>query len=196
MQKIVPLREGDALIIVDVQNDFLAGGALAVAHGNAVIPVINDYLEAFRASGLPIFATRDWHPANHCSFQTQGGPWPIHCVQNTPGAQFAPDLRLPPDITIISTASTTEQEAYSGFQDTDLHPRLRALGVQRLFIGGLATDYCVLATVRDGLSLGYKVFLLLDAIRPVNVHPDDGQKAQEEMLRSGAIGITVRMLNA
>jgi nicotinamidase/pyrazinamidase len=195
MEPIVPLREGDALIIVDVQNDFLAGGALAVAHGNEVVPALNEYIEAFRARGLSIFATRDWHPANHCSFQSQGGPWPVHCVQNTRGAQFAPDLHLPPDVAIISTGSAPEKEAYSGFQDTDLHQRLRALHLQRLFIGGLATDYCVLATVKDGLSLGYTVFLLLDAIRPVNVHPDDGPKAQEEMLRSGATGVTVRMIN-
>jgi nicotinamidase/pyrazinamidase len=189
MKHVIPLQSGDALLVVHVQNDFLPGGALAVIHGDLVVPVLNQYIAIFESKRLSIFASRDWHPANHCSFLTQGGPWPPHCVQGSPGAQFAPDLRLPPATAIISSATRQEREAYSGFEDTDLHDRLQSLGIGRLFIGGLATDYCVLATVKDGLSLGYKVFLLQDAIHAVNLHPDDGKKAREEMLRLGAVGI-------
>jgi nicotinamidase/pyrazinamidase len=194
MRPILPLQQGDALLIVHVQKDFLTGGALAVAHGDQVVPVLNRYIDIFQGKGLFIFASRDWHPANHCSFQTHGGPWPPHCVQGSPGAQFAPNLNLPRDTVIISSATRQEREAYSGFEDTDLHDRLQALGIRRLFVGGLATDYCVLATVKDGLSLGYRVFLLQDAVHAVNVQPDDGQKAREEMLRSGAVGIDVDAL--
>jgi nicotinamidase/pyrazinamidase len=187
----ISLQAGDALIIVDVQNDFLANGALAVPNGNAVIPVLNRYLTAFRDKGLANVATRDWHPSNHCSFETQGGPWPPHCVQGTRGAQFPSDLDLGQDTTVISTASTPEREVYSGFQETDLHERLQRNGIKRLFIGGIATDYCVLATVKDGLRLGYKVFLLTDAVRAVNVKTGDGQKAEQEMVSRGAIPVTI-----
>ena len=182
----IELQEGDALISVDVQNDFLAGGSLAVPHGNEVIPVMNRYINAFEEKGLPIFATRDWHPANHCSFKAQGGPWPPHCIQGTKGAEFAPDLNLPEDAVTISSATRPDKEAYSGFEGTDMHERLQKIGVKRLFIGGIATDYCVLNTVRDALSLGYEVYLLEDAIRAVNVNPDDGEKAKEEMFGLGA----------
>ena len=182
----IKLRKGDALISVDVQNDFLDGGSLAVPHGNEVIPVMNRYIHVFKEKGLPIFTTRDWHPANHCSFKARGGPWPPHCVQGTKGAEFAPDLQLPEDAVIISSATRPEKEAYSGFEGTDLHERLQKIGVRRLFIGGIATDYCVLNTVRDALTLGYEVYLLEDAIRAVNVHPDDGEKAKEEMFELGA----------
>jgi nicotinamidase/pyrazinamidase len=182
----IELQKGDALISVDVQNDFLDGGSLAVPHGNEVIPVMNRYIRAFEEKGLPIFSTRDWHPANHCSFKAQGGPWPPHCVQGTRGAEFAPDLDLPEGAVIISSATTPEKEAYSGFEGTDMHERLQKIGVKRLFIGGIATDYCVLNTVRDALALGYEVYLLEDAIQAVNVNPDDGEKAKEEMFGLGA----------
>jgi nicotinamidase/pyrazinamidase len=194
MKQVLRVQSGDALLVVHVQRDFLPGGALAVTHGDRVVPVLNQYIEVFQGKGLSIFASRDWHPANHCSFLTQGGPWPPHCVQGSPGAQFAPNLNLPRDTVIISSATRQEREAYSGFEDTDLHDRLQALGIERLFVGGLATDYCVLATVKDGLSLGYKVFLLEDAVHAVNVHPDDGKKAWKEMLRLGAVGIDVDAL--
>ena len=185
----VDLRIGDALIVVDLQNDFLSGGSLEVPNGNEVIPVFNFYVEAFQSKGLPIFATRDWHPPNHVSFQEQGGPWPSHCVPGTDGAEFAPDLHLPESTVIISTATQVEKDVYSGFQETDLDERLRSAGIDRLFIGGLATDYCVLSTVKDAIDLGYKVFLLQDAIRAVNVQPEDGEKAEEEMRRLGATPI-------
>ncbi len=190
----VKAEKGDALVIVDLQRDFLPGGALPVPHGDQVVPVMNSYIRLFRDAGLPIVATRDWHPSNHCSFKEQGGLWPPHCVQGTPGAQFAPGLELPPDAIVISKASQPQEEAYSGFEGTDLDRRLKALGVKRLFVGGLATDYCVLSTVKDALELGYRVFLLLDAVRSVDVNPGDGERAIEEMRALGAVPVTLKDL--
>jgi len=180
---------GDALLIVDVQNDFLPRGRLAVPRGDEVIPVLNRYLEAFVQARLPVFATRDWHPPNHCSFQSEGGPWPSHCVKETNGAEFAPALLLPASAVIISKPSAPDQETYSGFEGTDLAECLRRAAINRLYVGGLATDYCVLNTVKGALREGFKVLLLEDAIRPVNVHPDDGAAAEAEMLRLGAVPI-------
>ena len=187
-------QPGDALLIVDVQNDFLPGGSLAVPHGDKVVPVLNRYLNIFAAKKLPVYATRDWHPERHCSFKAQGGSWPTHCVQGTRGAEFAAALQLPPSAVIVSKAATVGQDAYSGFQGTDLDERLRATNIRRLFIGGLATDYCVLSTVRDALRLGYRVLLLADASRAVNVQPGDGQRAEEEMVKLGAQRITVERI--
>ena len=182
---------GDALLIVDVQNDFLPGGSLAVPRGDEVVPVLNRYLRAFAVQSLPVYATRDWHPERHCSFRAQGGPWPPHCVAGTRGAEFAAALQLPPSTVIVSKATAVEQDAYSGFQGTNLDQQLRTANICRLFIGGLTTDYCVLNTVRDALRLGYKVLLLADAIRAVDVRPGDGQRAEAEMLGLGAQRITV-----
>ncbi|HWQ70457.1 MAG TPA: isochorismatase family protein [Patescibacteria group bacterium] len=189
------LSLGDALIVVDVQNDFLPRGSLAVPHGDDVIPVLNRYLADFARRGLPIFATRDWHPPDHCSFQPYGGPWPPHCVAGSEGAAFAPALELPASSTRITLKGTQPgRDAYSAFDGTDLDARLRAHGVGRLFVGGLATDYCVLCTVEDGLKAGYAVVLLQDAIRAVNVRPGDGERAEAEMIRRGAIPIRSEML--
>ena len=184
-------QPGDALLIVDVQNDFLPGGSLAVPRGDSVVPVLNRYLEIFAEQNLPVYATRDWHPPLHCSFRAQGGPWPPHCVAKTSGAAFAAALQLPPAAVIVSKATTVEQDAYSGFQGTGLDRKLRAAGIRRLYIGGLATDYCVLNTVRDALRLGYQVLLLCDAIRAVDVQPGDGLRAEEEMVSLGAQRITL-----
>jgi nicotinamidase/pyrazinamidase len=188
------IEKGDALIIVDVQHDFLPGGSLAVPHGDEVIPVLNQYIGIFQAKGLPIYATRDWHPPNHCSFKSQGGPWPPHCVAGTKGAQFSSKLRIPTSISVISKATDPDKDAYSGFQGTDLDDRLHHDDILRLLIGGLATDYCVLNTVKDALKRSYKVFILQDAIRPVNVHPEDGKKAEAEMARIGAVSITLNFI--
>ena len=190
------LSPGDALLIVDVQNDFLPGGALAVPRGNRVIPALNRYLERFKSKGLPIYATRDWHPPNHCSFKGQGGLWPAHCVAESPGARFAEDLNLPPDTLIISKATTADQEAYSGFAGTDLAKCLRSAHVQRLFIGGLATDYCVLNTVEDALAAGFQVFLLADAISAIDARPGDGERACEQMRLQGAIPLSLEDLRS
>ncbi|MCH8932847.1 MAG: isochorismatase family protein, partial [Nitrospinae bacterium] len=175
---------GDALLIVDVQNDFLPGGSLAVPQGDDVVPVLNRYAALFRARHLPVFASRDWHPADHCSFAEQGGPWPPHCVAETHGAQFAAGLDLS-DSVVISKATEPKNDAYSAFENTDLDSRLKQAGVNRLFVGGLATDYCVLNSVRDAVRHNYSVVLLEDAIRAVNVKPEDGPKAVDEMLELG-----------
>ncbi len=192
----VTLDRGDALIVVDVQNDFLPGGSLAVPRGDEVVAPLNHYAAAFAAKNLPIYATRDWHPTNHCSFQARGGPWPPHCVAESAGAQFAPGLKLPSQTTVISKATTADKDAYSGFEGTDLDARLRAQGVKRVFVGGLATDYCVLNTVRDARKLGYDVRLLTDAIRAVNVKSDDGRDAEDEMRRLGAQSLALDRLTA
>ncbi len=181
--------EGDALIIVDVQNDFLPGGNLGVPDGDAVLPVMNRYLELFRRAGLPVYATRDWHPEGHCSFKAQGGPWPPHCVAESEGAAFARELKIGEDVDVISKATTVEKDAYSGFEGTDLAERLRKQKVNRLFIGGLATDYCVLNTVKDALREGFQVLLLEDGIRGVEVNAGDSKKAIEEMHALGARSI-------
>lgn len=182
----IRLQSGDALIAVDVQNDFLPGGSLAVPQGDAVVPALNRYLAAFAARALPVYATRDWHPPEHCSFRAQGGIWPPHCVAGTPGAEFALALALPEAAVIVSKATSAEADAYSGFGGTDLAARLRAGAAKRLFIGGLATDYCVLNTVRDALAAGFAVLLLADAIRAVDVHAGDGARALGEMQQLGA----------
>lgn len=185
---------GDALLLVDVQRDFLPAGALAVPEGDRVVPVLNRYLDACRRRGVPIFASRDWHPADHCSFHAQGGIWPPHCVAGTDGAAFAPDLALGDDVVVISKATTSGRDAYSAFDGTDLADGLRALGVKRLLIGGLATDYCVLETVRGAIDAGFEVLLLEDAVRAVDVEPGEGDAAIAEMHRRGARGLTLEGL--
>lgn len=194
MQRKMALQGGDALIIVDLQNDFLPGGNLAVPHGNEVVEVLNRYIALFQNEGLPIYATRDWHPANHCSFKPQGGPWPPHCVQQSVGAQFARALRLPPQAVIISKATRPDLDAYSGFQGTMLDAKLKKGGIRRLFIGGLSTDYCVLHTVKDAVALHYQVYVLNDAIRGVNVKTGDSERAIAEMHGLGAEFIEVTEL--
>jgi len=187
----IALGVGDALVVVDVQKDFLPGGELGVAGGDAVVPVLNRYLHLAKTFGLPVYATRDWHPQQHCSFVAQGGTWPRHCVAGSDGARFAPGLGLPPKATIVNKGVDPQQEAYSGFEDTGLAGQLRGAGVRRVLVGGLATDYCVLNTVRDALANGFEVLLLCDAIRAVNVNPGDGTRAEREMLRLGAHAVTV-----
>ena len=185
------MREKAALVIVDVQNDFCPGGSLAVAEGDKVVAVLNRHIEKFHRAGLPIFATRDWHPANTRHFNTGGGQWPPHCVQDTEGGRFHPALALPKSAVIVSKGVSADADSYSGFEATDaagagLAERLRGLGVERIFVGGLATDYCVKFTVLDGLKEGFKVTLLEDAVRGVNLRPDDSERAIEEMVRAGA----------
>lgn len=190
------LKTGDALVVVDVQRDFLPGGSLAVPDGDAVVPVLNEYLRRFESAGLPTIATRDWHPSDHCSFVAQGGTWPPHCVQDSPGAQFAEALQLPDDALLVSKATKSDTDAYSGFDGTDLTIRLQGAEVERVFVGGLATDYCVLATVRDAISADFEVFVLRDAVRAVNVDPGDGDRALDEMRALGASLIELDALGA
>lgn len=178
---------GDGLLIVDVQNDFCPGGALAVADGDAVVPVLNRWIEAARKAEVPVYASRDWHPPNHISFTEQGGPWPPHCIQDTAGAAFHPDLRLPDDAVVISKGQDPERDQYSAFDDTGLGQRLRDDGVQRVWVGGLAQDVCVRATVMEGAREGFHVHLIRPATRPVEAQAGDGDRALEDMQDAGAI---------
>ena len=182
----VEIGAGDALIIADVQKDFLRGGSLAVPDGDRVVPVLNRYLARWSRRGLPIFLSRCWHPPDHCSFRERGGPWPRHCVAGTPGAEFATGFEVPATAVVISKATMRDRDAYSVFEGTELQENLQRVAARRLFVGGLTTDYCVLTTVRDARAHGYPTFVLTDGIRAVNVQPDDGRKAEEEMARRGA----------
>jgi nicotinamidase/pyrazinamidase len=175
-----------ALIVVDVQNDFCPGGSLGVADGTAVVPPLNKLMKEFLDRGEPVFKTRDWHPARTKHFEVYGGAWPVHCVQNTPGAEFHPDLIDDPRITIVSKGIDESADGYSGFDGTNLAQILREQGVEEVWVGGLATDYCVKQTVLGALSEGFIVKALADAMRPVNVNPNDGKQAIEEMQAAGA----------
>jgi nicotinamidase/pyrazinamidase len=172
----------DALIIVDVQNDFCPGGALAVPGGDEVVPVINRLLEHDWLS----VATMDWHPAEHSSFEPHGGPWPPHCVQGTAGAELHPQLDATKIQLVITKGSHPEQEAYSGFHGTELAKILRDKGVKRVVVCGIATDYCVRATAHDAIQEGFEVLVLEDVIRGVDVNPGDCQRAIEELHQAGA----------
>lgn len=183
------------LILVHLQNDFCPGGALPVTEGDTILPLINRYIGLFQSSGLPVIATRDWHPSNHCSFKEQGGRWPVHCVQGSRGAQFRTDLHIPNGSLIISGATNAQKEAYSTFDGTSLNDYLEDMGAKTLYIVGLATDYCVKQTVLDGCKLGYRVVVLEDAVRGVNLQPDDSQKALQEMSEAGAFKATASDLD-
>jgi len=186
---------GDALVIVDVQEDFVRG-SLGVPRGAEVIPPLNRAAALFAERGLPVVATRDWHPDDHVSFEDEGGPWPPHCVAGTPGAEPAEGLVLPAGTVNIEKATTAERDAYSGFSGTSLADDLRARGVRRVVVGGLATDYCVLNTVKDAIDEGFEAVVLEDAIRPVEVREGDGERAEDEMRRAGARFTTVEALPA
>jgi len=193
---MISLTVHDALLIADIQNDFLPGGALGIRGGNEIIPVLMSYIRRFQIHHLPIVLTRDWHPPNHCSFHSQGGLWPAHCVAGSPGSLPPPTFDAPASAVIIYKAIDRDQEAYSAFQSTALDRHLRALGIRRLFIGGLATDYCVVNTVTDALTLGYAVCLLIDGIKAVNLQPDDGRRTEQDMIRLGAIPVQLETLAA
>lgn len=182
----VSLAKQDALLIVDVQNDFVNGGALAVDGAGEIIPVLNSYIEIFKKHSLPIFLSRDWHPPDHCSFQEYGGEWPPHCVAGTHGADFATDLLLPANVQVISKATSADREEYSDFDSPDMQKALESYGVKRLFVGGLATEFCVFYTVRDALKYGYHTFVLADGVRAINLSADDGARAMAEMVSLGA----------
>jgi nicotinamidase/pyrazinamidase len=191
LEKKYLITNSDALLITDIQRDFLPGGALPVADGDEIIPVLNEYARRFEDAKAHVFASRDWHPPNHLSFKTQGGPWPPHCIQDTLGAKFSPDLKLPEGIVVISKATNPEHESYSVFDGTSFAHELEMCEVKRLFIGGLATDYCVVNTVLDARKLGYETIVLMDATLGINVEPDDAKKAVEAMQKAGAKQITM-----
>ena len=178
------------LIIVDVQNDFCADGALAVPGGDEVVPALNRvalYCEQKRAL---VVASRDWHPPNHCSFKQFGGIWPPHCVHNTKGAAFHPDLDLPPELTLVSKGTAVEKDAYSAFEGTELGDLLEQRRISSVLVGGLATDYCVLNTTLDAIRRRHRTYLLTDACRAVNVNEGDGDAALSKMFDAGAIALT------
>jgi nicotinamidase/pyrazinamidase len=193
--RAIELRSGDALIVVDVQNDFVTG-SLVVPDAAAVVAPLNHAVALFQSRGLPVFATQDWHPTDHCSFAARGGPWPVHCVAGTAGADHVPGLRLPANAVSIHKATHRDADAYSAFAGTALDAELRARRVHRVFVGGLATDYCVRNTVRDAIAAGFAVFVLADAVRAVNVHPDDGARAEDEMRQLGTQFATVEEIDA
>ncbi|MCS6949270.1 MAG: bifunctional nicotinamidase/pyrazinamidase [bacterium] len=180
-----------ALLIVDVQNDFCPGGALPVPEGDQVVPVLNQAIERFQQAGAPIIASRDWHPERSTHFAAYGGKWPVHCVQRTEGAAFHPDLRLPEDAIVVSKGMGENEDGYSAFEartddGTPLESLLREKGIRRLVVGGLATDYCVRASVLGALERGIEVLVLQDAIRGVDVQPGDSERALAEMQQKGA----------
>ncbi|MEX0761042.1 MAG: nicotinamidase [Dehalococcoidia bacterium] len=190
------LNENDALIIVDVQNDFCPGGSLGVENGDGVARTLSGLAQKFRRSGARIFATQDWHPEGHSSFKEQGGPWPVHCVQGSEGAEFHPDLDLPVGTSIVRKGSDPKVDAYSGFLDSDLEEQIKRTGVKRLFVGGLTTDYCVLNTVLDARQLGFETYLLTDAVAAVNVNEDDDEAAIQKMKEAGAQETTTQEVAA
>jgi nicotinamidase/pyrazinamidase len=174
-----------ALIVVDVQNDFCPGGTLAVAHGDEVVEPLNKLIDEFLERGDPVYKSRDWHPATTKHFAKYGGTWPIHCVQNTKGAEFHPQLKDDPRIHVISKG-LGDTDCYSAFDETDLASQLGDEGVEEILVGGLATDYCVKATVLAGLKQGFKVKALKNAMRAVDLKPGDGERAIQEMRAAGA----------
>ena len=179
------IKDTDALLVVDVQRDFLPGGALAVPDGDEVVPVLAACIEAFASNECPVFASRDWHPPDHCSFKASGGPWPPHCIAGSPGATLDPELHLPANAVIVDKATSADKDAYSAFEGTTLDAQLRELRTKRLFIGGLVTEYCVLSSALDGLRLGHEVVLLTDAIRAID--QAEGDRAIEELRSRHAI---------
>lgn len=186
------LRAGDALLVVDIQNDFCPGGALGVAGGDEIVEPLATLAQRFAARGLPVIASRDWHPPDHVSFRAQGGPWPEHCVRDTPGAAFHPDLELPDAAIIVSKGTDAGREAYSAFEGTGLDAILHDLDVRRILIGGLTTDYCVRESVRDALAKGFDVVWIEDASRAVDAQAGDGDRAAAEILERGAGRVRVR----
>ena len=188
------LQDSDALLVIDMQYDFLPGGSLGVPEGDQVLAPINEAMARFAARGLPVYASRDWHPEDHCSFAARGGPWPPHCVAETRGAAFSDELALPADTVIISKADTADVDAYSAFNGTALADHLRGHGITRVFVCGLATDYCVLNTALDALKNGFETVILPEAMRAVNVQPEDGERASAHMREAGATAATLAEL--
>jgi nicotinamidase/pyrazinamidase len=186
LKKTYNITNSDALLITDMQKDFLLGGMLPVEGGDEIIPVLNGYIRRFEDANAHLFASRDWHPPNHISFKSQGGPWPPHCIQDTEGAKFSSTLKLPSRIVVISKATNPEHESYSVFDGTSFAHELKMCETKRLFIGGLATDYCVVNTVLDALKLGYETVVLADATLGINVEPGDVDRAFETMIKAGA----------
>jgi nicotinamidase/pyrazinamidase len=179
------LRPGDALMIVDVQNDFCPNGSLPIADGDLVVPPLNAWIAAAVGAGVAVFASRDWHPPGHLSFREQGGPWPVHCVQDTPGAAFHPGLRLPASVIPVVKGVRFDQDQLSAFDQTGLDVELKRRGIGRLWIGGLAQDVCVAATALDACAAGFETHVIAAATRPVT--REGGQEALARLRHAGII---------
>lgn len=180
------LKQGDALIVVDVQKDFCPGGALPIENGDAVVPVLNHWIANAIASGVPVYASRDWHPVGHISFSERGGLWPPHCIQDSDGAHFHPDLELPDSTIKVTKGVRFDQDQNSVFDQTGLAMQLHKEGIKRLWVGGLAEDVCVLATVLDGRKEDFDVILIEKATRPVTLQ---GSKEARKKMRDAGIQI-------
>ena len=193
------MKINSALVIVDVQNDFCPGGALEVYNADEIILVINRYMELFRGKGLPIIASRDWHPRETKHFEKYGGIWPEHCVQRSFGAMFRAGLLLPPDTMVFSKGMDPERDDYSALQarkdtGTSMTDFLKKVGIRELYICGLATDYCVRQTALEGLHLGFSITVLVDAVRGVELNPGDSKRALDELEAAGAVLMVVEDL--
>lgn len=189
----------DALLIVDVQCDFCAGGALPVPGGDRVVPVLRLLAARFAERGATVYTLRDWHPPSSRHFQRHGGVWPVHCVAGTPGAAFHPDLHLPDSAIVVSAGVGVDDDGYSGFDGRtsagdDLETDLRRRGIHQLYVGGLATDYCVRHTVMDGVRRGFEMHVIFEAVLGVEVTVGDSAKAILEMKRAGAQFVSVEAL--
>ena len=177
------LQPGDALLLVDVQIDFCPGGNLPIADGDKVVPVLNRWLAAAREKGIPVYASRDWHPSGHMSFAARGGQWPDHCLQDSAGAAFHPDLALPEDTVVISKGVRFDKDQYSAFDETGLAERLHQDSVTRVWVGGLALDVCVEATALGGREAGFAVQLIPEASKAITA--DGAARAIAAMREAG-----------
>lgn len=191
------MRTKKALLVVDIQNDFCPGGALGIPEGDRIIPAVNKYIRIFSKNKWPIFATRDWHPVKSKHFKDFGGVWPVHCIHNTKGAAFHPQLKLTKETILLYKGMDPEKDSYSTFQAEDekglsLPKLLKITGISEIYIAGLATDYCVKYSAIDALKLGFKVKILTDAIQGVNLKPRDSEKAIQKITAMGAKKITLK----
>ena len=190
------MKPNKALLIVDMQNDFCPGGALGVKQGDKIIPKINRYIKLFSKNKLPIFVSRDWHPKKTAHFKKFGGVWPAHCVQKTKGAAFHPKLKLPKDPILLYKGMDPDKDSYSVFQAEDAFGNsfiqlLKKIGIQEIYIAGLATDYCVKYTAMDAINKGFKIKILVDAVKGVNLKPNDSKEALDFLTRVGAKKLTL-----
>lgn len=177
------LQTGDTVLIVDVQNDFCPGGALPIPDGDRVVGPLSVWTAAAAHRGLRVYASRDWHPIHHPSFKAHGGIWPVHCLQDSEGARFHPDLVLVEGTVVVTKGTRFDRDQYSAFDETGLAAELRLRGVRRLWVGGLAQDVCVRATVLDARTAGFEVVVIEDATLPVT--PEGGVRARDDMRRAG-----------
>jgi len=180
-----------ALLVVDIQKDFCAGGALAAPGGVEIIPAVNRHVVDASRRGIPVYATRDWHPPRTSHFTAYGGDWPPHCVQGTSGAEFHPELKLPPDAIIVNKGDDPRRHGYSAFDGhttagKTLLDDLRDRHITRVYVAGIATDYCVRESALDALRAGLEVRVLPDAIAGIDVRPGDAQRALDEIAAAGA----------